>query len=157
MKISDLLAGLIVGVLGLGMIAYALTLPLMPGQNVGPGMFPTLIGSGFVICAVLLVARHVKSVARNPWLRLDPALRNGRILTGFLFIPLTLLLYIAFSETLGFLVCAFLFLLALFLVFRVRLGQAVLIAFIGSLAIHFLFYTMLEVPLPWGVLESIAW
>jgi len=157
MKISDLLAGLIVGVLGSGMIAYALTLPLMPGQNVGPGMFPTLIGSGFVICAILLVARHVKSKPRDPWLRLDPALRNGRILTGFLFIPLTLLLYIALSESLGFLVCAFLFLLALFLVFRVRLRLALLIAFSGALGIHFLFYTMLEVPLPWGVLESIAW
>jgi len=157
MKISDLLAGLIVGVLGLGMIAYALTLPLMPGQNVGPGMFPTLIGSGFVICAVLLVARHVKNMPRDPWLRLDPALRNGRILTGFLFIPLTLLLYIAFSESLGFLVCAFVFLLALFLVFRAKLKLAVLVALVGSLLIHFLFYSLLEVPLPWGVLESVAW
>lgn len=157
MKISNLLAGLLVGLFGLGIVTYAQTLPLMPGQDVGPGMFPTLIGAGFIICSVMLVWRHWKSQPRDPWLRLNPEFRNGRVLTGVLLVPLSLIGYIAISETLGFIPSAFLLLLVLFLAFRTSLWTAVLIALAGALITHFAFYKLLEVPLPWGVLESIAW
>jgi putative tricarboxylic transport membrane protein len=157
MKISDLLAGLFVGLSGIGIIWYAQTLPLMPGQDVGPGMFPTLIGAGLVICAVLLARRHLRDPARPPWLRFHPEFRHARILAGFLLIPATLFLYVWFSESLGFIPSAFLLLMALFLVFRVRVRTAVPVAIAGAVVIHFLFYKLLEVPLPWGILESIAW
>jgi putative tricarboxylic transport membrane protein len=31
------------------------------------------------------------------------------------------------------------------------------LALIVTFAIHYAFYTLLRVPLPWGVLEGIAW
>jgi len=157
MKISDLLAGLIVGLSGIGIIWYAQSLPLMPGQDVGPGMFPTLIGAGLIVCAVLLARRDLKSPASTPWLRIHPNFRHGRTLAGFLLVPISLALYVWFSESLGFIPAAFLLQLALYLVFRVRLRTAIPVAIVGALTIHFLFYSLLEVPLPWGILESIAW
>jgi putative tricarboxylic transport membrane protein len=66
-------------------------------------------------------------------------------------------LYAALSPTLGFLPCAFGLLLGLFLVFRVKPLRAVIVAAIATLVIHFLFYKMMRVPLPWGVLTPIAW
>ena len=47
-------------------------------------------------------------------------------------------------------------LLALFAVLRVAPGRAVLVAAIATLLIHFAFYKLLRVPLPWGVLERFA-
>ena len=48
-------------------------------------------------------------------------------------------------------------LLALFLVLRVPPLRAVLIAVIAALVVHFAFYKLLRVPLPWGVLTGVAW
>jgi putative tricarboxylic transport membrane protein len=35
--------------------------------------------------------------------------------------------------------------------------SALLVALPGTLIIHFLFYKMLKVPLPWGLLSPYAW
>src|SRR3546814_18906949 len=83
--------------------------------------------------------------------------RHWRTLAGFLLVPITLILYTQFSESLGFIPAAFLLQLALYLVFRVRLRTAIPVAIAGAVIIHFLFYKILEMPLPWGILESIAW
>lgn len=157
MKISNMLAGILVGLFGLAIIGYAQTLPLMPGQNVGPGLYPRVIGIGFIICAVLLMRRDLKSHPRQPWIRLPPEIYQHRTLAGFLLIPILLAFYVAFSESLGFIPAAIVLQLALFLVFGVRPRLAIPIAIAGAIVIHFLFYTLLEVPLPWGLLDSIAW
>jgi putative tricarboxylic transport membrane protein len=39
----------------------------------------------------------------------------------------------------------------------VPLGRALLIAVVATLVIHFAFYKLLRVPLPWGVLKNWAW
>jgi putative tricarboxylic transport membrane protein len=58
---------------------------------------------------------------------------------------------------LGFLPAAFLILMALFLVFKVQPWLAVLVAIAATLLVHFVFYTIMSVPLPWGILETVAW
>ena len=40
---------------------------------------------------------------------------------------------------------------------RVRLAVALPVAFIVALVIDYAFYKVLKVPLPWGVLQGIAW
>jgi len=44
-------------------------------------------------------------------------------------------------------------LLATFVALRVRLGPAIVWAVLGTLVVHFAFYKLLRVPLPWGVLR----
>jgi len=39
----------------------------------------------------------------------------------------------------------------------VPLVRAVPIAIVMTLLIHYAFYKLLKVPLPWGLLQSIAW
>jgi putative tricarboxylic transport membrane protein len=66
-------------------------------------------------------------------------------------------LYIAVVERVGFVLTAIAYLSALFAVFRVRVRWIVPLAVVVTLAIHYAFYKLLRVPLPWGWLEPLAW
>jgi putative tricarboxylic transport membrane protein len=50
-----------------------------------------------------------------------------------------------------------LILLAMFRVLRVRWGLSILLAVVATLVVHFAFYKLLRVPLPWGLLTPFAW
>jgi putative tricarboxylic transport membrane protein len=66
-------------------------------------------------------------------------------------------LYVLVVDRLGFLPTAFVYLAALMGVLRVRLALALAVALVMTLLIHYAFYKLLRVPLPWGVLTPIAW
>jgi putative tricarboxylic transport membrane protein len=157
MKINDVLSGLLIGSFSAAIYIHALSFPPLPGQNVGPNMFPQLIATGFMICAVMLVLRGVKTLAAEGWITLPDWWGQRRVALGFLLIPLVLAFYVTLSESLGFLPTAVILLMALFLVFEVRLRTALIVAIVGSLCIHFIFYKLLRVPLPWGILDSVTW
>ncbi len=157
MKINDVLSGLLIGSFGAAIYIHARSFPPLPGQNVGPNMFPQLIATGFMICAVMLVLRGVKTLAAEGWISLPEWWRQPRVALGFVLIPLVLAFYVAVSESLGFLPTSVILLMALFLAFTVRLRTALIVAIVGSLCIHFIFYKLLKVPLPWGILSSMTW
>ena len=157
MKINDVLSGLLIGSLGALLFGHVQSFPPMQGQDVGPNMFPQLIAVGLMVCAVMLVFKGLKSLKSQAWVTAPDWLGQGRIVLGFVLIPLMLAFYVAVSESLGFLPTAVILLLALFLVFEVRLRTALPVALLGSLGIHALFYKLLRVPLPWGILEPFAW
>jgi putative tricarboxylic transport membrane protein len=46
---------------------------------------------------------------------------------------------------------------ALLAAYRVRAALILPIAVLVSLIVHTGFYKLLKVPLPWGVLQSVAW
>lgn len=157
MKINDLISGILVGAAGAAIYLHAGSFPPMPGQNVGPNMFPQLIAAGMMLCAAMLVVRGFKTIGAEGWITLPDWLGWDRVTLGFVAIPLVLVFYVAVSERLGFLPTALLLLMTLFLVFGVRLRMALVVAIVGSLGIHYVFYKLLKVPLPWGILSSIAW
>jgi putative tricarboxylic transport membrane protein len=76
---------------------------------------------------------------------------------GFVVLVASIVFYMLVSEKLGFLICSTLILTTLFSVLKVPFGRAVLVAVIATLVIHFAFYKILRVPLPWGVLTNYAW
>ena len=91
---------------------------------------------------------------------LRPPTRSRRQLINVLALVVLLgsiLFYILASDALGFLPTAAIILLALLLVLRVRPPTAVAVAVIATVLVHFAFYKLLRVPLPWGVLQSVAW
>ena len=157
MKINDVLSGCCIGGFGVAVFMYARTFPPMLGQNVGPNLFPQLIAVGLMVCAIFLVLRGLKTRGAEPWVTLPGWVRQRRITLGFLLVPLVLLFYVGVSESLGFIPTAFLLLIALFIVFEVRLRTALIVAVLGTLVMHTMFYKILRVPLPWGVLEAFAW
>lgn len=155
MKANDAVVGAALIALAIAILAHIQDYPLIPGQRYGPALFPGLIAAGFIATGALLVLRGARSGL--PLFSLAPWLRSPRPIADFLAICAALAFYIAAAETLGFIPIGVLILAALFLKFHVRLVRAILIAVVATLAIHTLFYKLLRVPLPWGVLERLAW
>ena len=161
MKINDAIFGLLLLLLGSAVLYVVQSFPKIPGQQVGPALFPGLIAVGLCVGGLILLVRgwrlHSREGGAVPWVSVEDWVRSPRHLLGFVVLVASVVLYILTSQTMGFLVCSTLILTALFMVSRVPAGKSFVIAVIASLVIHFAFYKMLRVPLPWGLLTNYTW
>jgi putative tricarboxylic transport membrane protein len=157
MKFNDAIPGAVLAALGAAVLIAIRGYPNIPGQPVGPALFPGLIATGLCIGGIILVARGWMDRAGQPWVVWEDWVRSPRHLLALAVLLGSIVFYILVSEWLGFLPTAGLILLALFLVLDVPPARAVLVAVIATLVIHFAFYKLLRVPLPWGVLKGVAW
>ena len=157
MKLNDAVFGVLLMLLGAAVLAAVQGYPKIPGQPVGPALFPGLIAGGLCICGVLLVAKGLRQRADQPWFAWDDWVRSPRHVLGLGVLLGSILFYILAADRLGFLPTASLILLAMCLVLRVRPLTAVTVAVVATVLVHFAFYKLLRVPLPWGVLQGVAW
>jgi putative tricarboxylic transport membrane protein len=156
-KLNDAIFGLVLLALGGAVLFAVRNFPNIPGQPVGPALFPGLIAIGLCIAGFMLVVRGWRARADGPWLEWDDWVRSPRHALALAILLGSIVFYILAANWLGFLPTAFVILTALFLALRVAPGRAVLIAAIATLVIHFAFYKLLRVPLPWGLLTPWAW
>jgi putative tricarboxylic transport membrane protein len=156
MRISDRLSGFVTAALGIAVVAMAATFPPMPGQPVGPALFPTVIGCGLVLFGFLL-AWSGAGTKGTAWIEFDEWVRRPRMVVNLSLVVGCLLFYSFAVDFLGFLITAVIFLAALFAAFGVRRALIPPVAAGVALLIHYAFYSLLRVPLPWGMLEAIAW
>lgn len=156
MKLNDAIFGLLLLALGAVVLFAIQGYPKIPGQPVGPALFPGLIATGLCITGVLLVARGLRQ-PRQAWLVFEDWIRSPRHVAAVLVLLGSIVFYIVAANWLGFLPTALLILLAMFTVLRVPPGRSVLIAVVATLLVHFAFYKLLRVPLPWGLLTPYAW
>jgi putative tricarboxylic transport membrane protein len=156
MKLSDTLSGLFTAIFGLAIVAYSSTFPPMPGQPVGPSLFPMVLGAGLALFGSVLAFSGARRGGSRS-IELDAWVRNPRKLLNFVLVIASLLFYSFAVDRLGFFITAFIFLSVLFLAFRVPRMRILPLAAAVTMAIHYGFYSLLRVPLPWGVLEGIAW
>ncbi len=155
MKLSDTLSGIIIGIFAIIIFVMALSFPPTPGQEFGSGLFPRLIAIGLFICAICLIAQGRHAQGKKIWVAW-PGLNSVTFLR-FCMIPAALIFYFLTAEYLGFFISSGIILIITFLVFGVTPLKSILLTVISLLIIHFAFYNILEVPLPWGLLESVAW
>ena len=161
MKINDAIWGVLFALLGAAILWHVQGFPRIPGQNVGPGLFPGVLAVAMLVCGTILIATGLRARraagATSRWAVAPEWLRSHRHVLAFAVLVASNVFYLLVVERLGFLLTAFVYLSALMWVLRVRLAVAVPVAFIMALAIHYAFYKLLRVPLPWGVLQGIAW
>ena len=157
MKLNDAVCGLLLLLLGAAVLAAIQGYPKIPGQPVGPALFPGLLAAGLCVCGVLLIFGGVRHRGNEAWVTGEDWVKSPRHLLALAVLLGSIVFYIAAANWLGFLPTAFIILLALFAVLRVAPGRAVLVAAIATLLIHFAFYKLLRVPLPWGLLTPYAW
>lgn len=157
MKLNDAIFGLALLALGMAVLLGVQGFPKIPGQPVGPALFPGLIAVGLCIAGALLVVRGLRARAGHPWLAWDDWVRSPRHIAALAVLLGSVVFYIAAADLLGFLPTTALILLLLFVVLRVPVPLALLLAAVASLTIHFAFYKLLRVPLPWGLLTPYAW
>ncbi len=154
MKIHDALIGAALALFGGIVLWHVQGFPPIPGQKYGAALFPRLVAAGFVLCGLLLVVRGARS--GTPWLRLGAWTTRPRAVAAFVSVLVGLGLYLVLADPLGFHLTGFLLTLGWTLVFGARPAVAVPVAIAAPLIIHFAFYKLLRIPLPWGVLERVV-
>jgi putative tricarboxylic transport membrane protein len=151
----------IFGVLFIGLGALVLFAiqgyPKIPGQPVGPALFPGLIATGLCVCGLVLLVRGWRERAMQAWVDWDDWVRSPRHIAAFAVLVGGIVFYIVAADRLGFIPVGVAILMALFLALRVAPRRAAVVAVVATLAVHFAFYKLLRVPLPWGILTPLAW
>jgi len=151
-KFNDAVLGAVFLALSIAVLVTIQGFPKIPGQSIGPGAFPGLIAILLGGCSIALIWRGWRERASQPLVSMGAWLSSPRHVQNFLVTVGGLVFYVLASDTLGFLVCGPIILAALFLTLRVRPALAVPLALVLPVIIHVIFYKMLRVPLPWGVL-----
>ena len=152
MKFNDALLGAVFLVLSVAILVHIQGFPNIPGQKIGPGAFPGLLALLLGGCAVALIWKGWRNRASQPLVEVGAWLSSPRHLRNFALTVGALLFYIVAADKLGFLICGALILLGLFLSLKVKAWIAVPLALVLPVFIHVIFYKLLRVPLPWGVL-----
>ena len=155
MKFNDAVSGALLLALAIAILFNVSVFPSIPGQNVGPSLFPSVLASLLAVCALLLIREGLSSA--QPWCELGEWMRSAHHLRNFLLTLGCLVFYIVASDALGFIVCGTLILAVLFLAFSVRVQLVLPLALLVALVIHAAFYKGLRVPLPWGILQPFQW
>src|SRR5687767_7156588 len=131
MKLNDAIFGLLLLALGSAVLFTIQAFPKIPGQPVGPALFPGIIATGLCACGLLLLVRGLRQ-PRLAWLRFDDWVRSPRHVAALVVLIGSIVFYIVAANWLGFLPTAFLILVAMFTVLRVPLGRSLLIAAIAT-------------------------
>jgi len=165
MQLPDRVTGPFMIALG-AMAAYGgWRLPPVPGQQIGPDVFPLVVGIGLAICGGMIalgIGRHYEEEAEA-----DLAKITGHIETGTgaadapsswwrglmaLVPPALLLFYVVAVDRLGFLPTAAVMVLITSLALGARLRLAIPMAIGAPLFVNLVFLKLLRVPLPSGLL-----
>ena len=162
MQLSDRVTGLFLA--GLGAVAawQASKLPPIPGQQIGPAVFPMVIGIGLCLCGLLIalrIGRHFEDEAEADLAaHQDAPVADYPGMFGLpvglnALVPIFLLIfYVLTVDILGFVpVAAIMFGLAA-LTLRASPKLALLMAVVAPPLVHLVFYKLLRVPLPGGLL-----
>ena len=157
MKINDAVLGLLLTLISLAVLHTIQSYPDIAGQQVGPALFPGLIAILLGICGIVLIYRGWQSWQLIPWLQAADWWHSRRHLTGFILLIAGIFFYMVASEDLGFLPTACLLMWTLMVNLQVAPVRAAVLSLLLSVLVHFAFYTLLRVPLPWGVLTPWAW
>src|SRR4051812_31653069 len=158
MRLPDRVTGLFLVGLG-GISAYGgWLLPPVPGQPVGPNVFPLVIGIGLAICGMMIAFGIGHTFEEEEELiPLEPgqgvAAPRGRFYgLRALLPPALLLFYVVAVDRIGFIPTAGLIVLATSTALGARLKLSIPLALLAPVGIHLIFAKLLRVPLPAGLL-----
>lgn len=159
MKLSDRITGLFfVGLGGIAALAGS-KLPPVPGQNIGPSVFPMVVGGAMALCGGLIafgIGRTFEEEAEADMAAVgmtetEPersTLANLRLLVP----PALLVFYVVAIDTLGFFITTAAMVFALCTLLGGRLRLAIPLALIAPIGMHLIFGKLLRVPLPAGLI-----
>ena len=148
MQRIDRWLGIALALLAAAVLWSARGFPDVPGQKLGAGFLPMLVGAGLLVCGLLLVLRSLRG--RHYAERPEPE-RAAEHIGSSLVVIGAVVFYILAADRLGFLIVAPLALLAVFKALRVGWWPSLAWALGGTAVVHLAFYKLLRVPLPWGV------
>lgn len=150
---AELWAATAITAIGGAFIYAALALPATPGQVYGAGFFPALVACVFAVSGLALALRTLYRMRFSPRRTAQDVFRWP----GALPVIGVLLTYIAIVDRLGFHLTVITCLGVLLWTFTRRVWFSLVASVIFAVVVHLAFYGLFKVPLPWGLLQSIAW
>lgn len=158
---ADTFIGAVLLIVSIAVVWHVQEFPSIPGQPYGAALFPMVIGVGLGIASLALVVTSLRrlpapavALAGGPQSAEEPAPSRPLAFVATLG---SLLLYPLLADPLGFIICSTLMLCAMLWTYGVRPALVPVVAVAATLAIHTMFYKFLKVPLPWGLLQPLAW
>ncbi|MGP1397628.1 MAG: tripartite tricarboxylate transporter TctB family protein [Inquilinaceae bacterium] len=158
MKLGDTSLGLLLVVAGLAIFVQARTFPALGGMTVGPDLFPSIAAVGLMGCGVVIAVQGMirGRAGRPPAVAEGPRIGRGGLIR-LLAVPAAILFFGLALNPLGFHITAAVALFGLLVAFGIRILPSVAVAVPVTIVIHGVFYSLLRVPLPWGLLTPFAW
>jgi putative tricarboxylic transport membrane protein len=102
MKIHDTLFGLFFLALGALVLFAVRGFPNIPGQPVGPALFPGLIAIGLCVTGILLVIKGLRHRASAAWFEWEDWVHSPRHVLALFVLLGCVVFYIAFANALDF-------------------------------------------------------
>jgi putative tricarboxylic transport membrane protein len=157
MRLPDRVTGLFLVGLGTAAAYGGWLLPPVPGQPVGPNVFPLVIGSGLALCglAIAFGVGHTFEEEEEiiPVEGGQTPIRTGRFYgLRALLPPALLLFYVLVADRLGFIITAALIVYATATALGARWKLSFPLTVLAPIGIHLIFSKLLRVPLPIGLL-----
>ena len=155
MRFSDTLIGGAAIAGGAALVLGAGQLRAMPGQQFGSAFFPQVVGICGVIVGIVMIVQSVRTGRIRPlvqapdWSGLGPVLRVAAITAS-------VLAFIQFGDTAGFLLPALVIQFVLMRMLGARWLVAVLASLAAAAVVYLVFGRLLRVPLPFGVIERLV-
>ena len=153
MRIHDSLLGVLLTIFGAWVLVSSLGFPKLPGQPIGPGSFPAVLGVVFIAGGIMLFASGLRQGWSQVVMFAPEWRRPTRVASAFLVVFGTIGVAWSF-EWLGFPVAAALLLLPLYLMSGLHGFVWPLVALIFLGVLHIVMTRLLLVPLPDGLLGA---
>jgi putative tricarboxylic transport membrane protein len=152
MHLSDRITGAALACLGALAMYGGSNQPGVPGQDIGPAVFPMVVGAGLIGCG-LLVALGIGQSFEAPEEADAPGMSRARKMLALL-PPGLLVFYVLVVEQLGFLPTAALVVGTTAFALGATWRLALPLAMLAPPLVHLAFAKLLRVPLPDGVLPA---
>jgi putative tricarboxylic transport membrane protein len=157
MRLPDRVTGLFLVGLGAAAAYGGWLLPPVPGQPVGPNVFPLVIGSGLALCGLAIafgIGHTFEEEEEIIPIEGGQAQAPRGKLYGLraLLPPALLLFYVAAADRLGFIITAGLIVYATATALGAKWKLTLPLAVLAPIGIHLIFSKLLRVPLPAGLL-----
>jgi putative tricarboxylic transport membrane protein len=157
MRLPDRVTGLFLVGLGAAAAYGGWQLPPVPGQPVGPNVFPLVIGLGLALCGLAIAFGIGHSFEEEEEIipfegGEAPAPRGKLYGLRALLPPALLLFYVVVADRVGFILTAAIIVFVTATALGARWRLALPLTVLAPIAIHLIFSKLLRVPLPIGLL-----
>lgn len=158
MRLPDRVTGLFLVGLGAAAAYGGWQLPPVPGQPVGPNVFPLVIGLGLALCGLAITFGIGHSFEEEeeivPFANGEaPAVPQGKLYgLRALLPPALLLFYVLVADRVGFILTAAIIVFVTSTALGAKWKLALPITIFAPVVIHLIFSKLLRVPLPIGLL-----
>ncbi len=159
MKLSDRITGVVLALLGIAAFYGGSRLPPVPGQQVGPNVFPMVVGAGLLVVGLLIAFRIGRSFEDAAEAEIEKfggpdheAETYARKRRWYAFLPPALMVfYYLTSERIGFIPIATIMIAVLAFALGANRRLILPVAIVGAIVIQVMFVKLLRVPLPPGL------